>query len=122
MEPLTTDTVSIDPAALAARLQDPNRCIRMAALAELQMAGQEALPAQEAVAACMDDPNHDADARRLAVEVLASLGPPAVPALLHALDENQPTSVRVAAASVLARNGPAAEPAVDSLCRVPASG
>jgi len=116
MDEVPTDMNAFDPETVTARLQDPNRCIRLAALAELQMAGQGALQAREAVAACLSDPNHDGDARRLAVEVLAQLGEPAVPALTGALGEVQPPAVRVAAAGALARNGPAAEPAIRSLC------
>jgi len=112
-----TDIDAFDLVTVSARLQDPNRCIQLAALAELLMAGREALPAREAVAACLNDPRHDENARSLAVQVLAQLGEPAVSALTGALGEAQPLTVRVAAAGALARNGPAAEPAIASLCQ-----
>jgi HEAT repeat protein len=107
---------------IQARLSDENEQVRLAALGDLMK--PDAVPGQvvENVAACLNHSNETV--RQLAVVVLgqvAAQGEPgkhAVPALVRALDEAHPKSVRMLAASGLARAGPDAAPAIEPLCRV----
>jgi len=107
------EEVGLDPARLAARLQDPASYVRISALAELVKPRADALPILEAVTAGLDDP--DPSVRHLAAIALGQVGAPAVPALARALEERQSLPVRIAAASGLARAGAAAATAVAAL-------
>src|SRR5512142_1021331 len=108
---------SAPPGAFAsvASLHDEREFARVAALAHWIAAGSSGAPPVEAVAPCLSDPSRSV--RELAVVLLSQREAPPVSALLAALDENQPTSVRVMAVSGLARAGPAAAVAVPELCR-----
>lgn len=97
-----------------AKLQDGEEHVRLAALAELLKGEGSLAQAVPAVAERLNDPSEEV--RKVAVLVLERAGASAIPALAPALDEKQPTSVRMLAASALGRAVGNATPAINSLC------
>ena len=97
-----------------AKLLDAEEQVRLAALAELLKGEAPPVPIVPEVAERLNDPSEEV--RKLAVLVLERAGASAIPALAPALDEKQPTSVRVLAASALAKAGQNATPGINPLC------
>ena len=98
--------------SFAERVRNPKLETRLAALGEALKPGA-ALPAAEAVAPLVEDPEETV--RQLAVVLLGRMGAAGVPALSRALGERQPAVVRAFAASILAQAGPAAASAAEPL-------
>ena len=94
------------------RIRDERPERRLAAVAEALKPGAER-PRTEDVAPLVDDA--DESVRQLAVVLLGQMGAAAVPALVRALGQKQPTLIRAFAASGLAQAGSGASPAAEAL-------
>ena len=103
---------SFDLHAAVAKLTHAEEGIRLAAVGEI-LAANASAQALDVLATCLDDPSERV--RRAAVVALSEVGGEAALVLARALDEKQPTAIRILAASGLARAS--AAPATDALLK-----
>jgi len=103
---------SFDLHAAVAKLTHAEEGIRLAAVGEI-LAANASAQALDVLATCLDDPS--GRVRRAAVVALSEVGGEAALVLARALDEKQPTAIRILAASGLARAS--AAPATDALLK-----
>jgi len=101
-----------DLALAIEKLKHPEESVRSGALGQILAAGAGAQALPQMIECLIDASER---VRRAAVVVLGETGPVAISALIGALDEKQPSAIRVLTASVLARWGGEAAPAVNPL-------